>query len=227
MIKALMSQTKHASSEANSPKTQQDYQEIYEKLQAQESNRLTISSFLGGLTFAAFAAFESSPIKISLTKLDSGSAFGLAAAISLGMSTLIFLAVAVSAYQSIRHLSRISQKTREELSGNSPTSKSNLEDSTEEISLEDVKIRQDFERIKLAWKIHEESEKAINLGFALLILALILVGLAVNYSVGAAVIISLLFVAYYFRTVRNMLTTWMKAKVSRKSKNGVSRSTNE
>jgi hypothetical protein len=198
------------------PKTTKDYQETYEKLQSQESNRLTISSFLGGLTFAAFVAFESSPIKISFSGSNTQSTLALLAAICLGISTLIFLAVAVSAYQAIRHLDRISQDTRKKLERSSNVDENIAEASALGSSSENQKAGKDLERVRLAWKIHEESEKAISLGFVFLILALIFVGLEVNYSVGIVVIVALLIVAYYFRTVRNMLTDWISAKVSRR-----------
>jgi hypothetical protein len=212
-------QRRRRQSKQDYPRTEKDYQETYEKLQAQESNRLTISSFLGGLTFAAFAAFEASPIKTSLSKLDLEAAFALGAAISLGVSTLIFLAAALSAYQSLRHLGQVSQDASKELEQYSKTSKddNSLTRIEGDLALNE-KFRKDFERISSAWRIHEESEKAINLGFAFLILALIFVGLEVNYSVGIIVIVALLIVAYYFRTVRNMLTSWMRAKVSRHAK---------
>jgi uncharacterized membrane protein YcjF (UPF0283 family) len=196
--------------------TTNDYEESYEKLQSLESNRLTISSFLGGLTFAAFAAFESSPIKISFASFSVQEVFGLGAAICLGISTLIFLAVAVSAYQALRHLSQISQesvkKMQVERNSNGNVPRAILSESAPT----DSDLARDFRKIGLALRIHNEAEKAINLGFGFLIFALFFVGLEVNYSVGIIVILSFFLVAYYFRTVRNMLTHWLKLKVSRK-----------
>jgi hypothetical protein len=197
------------------PKTWKDYQNVYDNLESRESNRLTFSTFLGGLTFAAFAAFESSPIKVSLATLDVQSGLALVAAILLGVSTLIFLAVAASAYQAIRHLSHVSQESKAKLQTVSPGDENIPESFMIDRYEGDKKIGRDLDRIRSAWSIHEESEKAISLGFLVLILALIFVGLEVNYSVGIVVIIALLAIAYYFRTVRNMLGDWIRAKVSR------------
>ncbi|MDH2900367.1 MAG: hypothetical protein PXY39_05300 [archaeon] len=197
------------------PKTWEDYQEVYERLQSQESNRLTISSFLGGLTFASFAAFESSPIKNSLARLDAQSVFALGTALLLGISTLIFLAVAVGAYQAIRHFSHISQESVDKLQSRDNTSDTIPEALTTERTGADNKVGNDLERIKSAWNIHEESDKAISIGFAFLIFALVLIGFEVNYSVGIIVIVGLLVLLYYFKTLRNMLGGWFRSKISK------------
>ena len=197
------------------PKTWKDYKEVYDRLQSQESNRLTISTFLGGLTFAAFAAFESSPLKISIGRLDFQAGLALGAAILLGVSTLIFLAVAVSAYQAIRHLNNISQESVTNLRTRD-NANSNIPDALTIVRSEgDKKVGTDLDRIKSAWDIHEESDKAISLGFVVLILALIFIGLEVNYTAGVVIILVLAIIAYYFRTVRNMLGSWIKAKISK------------
>ncbi len=197
------------------PKTLKDYQEAYADLESRESNRLTFSTFLGGLTFAAFAAFESSPIRTSIATFNAQSGLALSVAISLGVSTLIFLAVAASSHQAIRHLSNVSQESKTTLATAGTPDDSIPQTLTTERYRGDKKIGSDLDKIRSAWAIHQESDRAVNLGFLILMLALILIGVEANYSVGIVVTIALLIIGYYFKTVRNMLGSWLRSKVSK------------
>jgi len=163
------------------PATWKDFSEVYNRLKSQDSNRLTASSFLGGLTFAAFAALLS----------ISNSLVTIIIALPTLAATICFLLVVLSSYESLRLLYRIPYDTAKKLQDGSSGG-----------------IDSDQPELKTAWKIHFESRGLLSAGALLLLLAIVLIALAISVVAFIFAIGLLVVFAIILRTVRSILIFW-------------------
>ncbi len=90
----------------------------YLRVNSQGQNRLTISTFLTGLTFASFAALLASPPVASPT-VDL-VLFAVSGAL-MGVATLLFLLAAASTYAALQLLANVSPGVAKAMDDGTPT----------------------------------------------------------------------------------------------------------
>jgi hypothetical protein len=157
-----------------------EFQQHYWMVKNQDANRFSTSSFLGGFTLATFAALASSQGGIPMPQsLSDGNLVRLLIACLLIGATLFFLVSAMSSYQSIHLVNRLSHESVVKLERDGEEDCKTLEKSGSPGYGKET----DADRLKEAWKIHEGSGGFITPGFVLLLVALGFIGLEISWLV--------------------------------------------
>jgi len=197
------------------PNTWQDYQEVYSRLQKLDANRLNVSSWLGGLTLAAFAALTASST-FQFSSLGFSRTIPFIIACSLGIATLIFLATAYGAYHSIRLVGHLSRKNVMNLE----------DDKADQVkALGDLKAKKepkepdawmsDEDQLRKAWDIHENADGLVTTGLLFVGLALIGISVLINIWVFVITFVCLLFIVARSPSVISLVLESRKRKGER------------
>ena len=155
------------------------YKEDSETLQKLDQNRLTVSSFLGGLSFAAFATFAVAQVPRS-PLLGSSEQLFVSELVTflLAASTVLFLLTAYAAYTSIRLVSHKSLKKLDERYPNTHSEESTID----AMSPEDD-FRKGLDDFRKALDIHHGANGLITWGLITLVSALLFIALEINVGV--------------------------------------------
>jgi len=203
------------------PEKWQEYQEVYTRLQKQDGNRLNVSSWLGGLTLAAFSALAVGS-SFQSTLPDLGHSIPFLVATLLAMATLTFLVTAYSAYQSIRLVARLSGTNVSNLEDSHDQGANALDDHSAKVLdekaakvLDCLKLPRrdaneksalsDSERLRKAWRIHEEADSSITVGLVLLCGALIGIALEINVWIAVVAVACLIVLLLHSRSLIGLL----------------------
>jgi hypothetical protein len=193
------------------PETWQQYQMVYWQLKNLDANRLNVSSWLGGFTLAAFSALTASG-NIQLSGLDFGHIIRFFVAVCLVIASLLLLATAYSAYQTIRmvgHLTPTNVKNLEDSHYDAPDALVALEQERKDPGDSDL-ANSDSERLRQGWHIHEEASGSISWGLTLLGLALIGIATEINIWVVVFAVAGLICISWRSRTMTK--SVWESTK---------------
>lgn len=153
------------------------YRHYYLRVNTEGSARLTIATFLTGLTFGIFVARLTTNALVDLTvpTVLAGVIDAL-----LGAATFLFLLTAVSAYTATRLLAQLS-----------PSATAALEQPTP-VGLD----RHDARRLDEAYRVYMEPVRFIQAGLGLLLLSLLLLAFLASPILGVVVSYILVFLLY-------------------------------
>lgn len=154
------------------------YRHYYLHVSSEAQNRLTISTFLGGLTFASFAALLSAT---SLSSWTVQTILSAAIDILLGTATFLFLLTVAGTYTALQHLAQLSPTAVKNLGGDPPGAG----------QPDPVLDSRDVTRLTEAYQTYQEPRHFIPAGLALIFLSLLLIGFQINWLVG--IIVTLIF----------------------------------
>jgi hypothetical protein len=197
----------------------QDFSQIrhyYLRVSTQGQNRLTIGTFLAGLTFAAFAALLTTSIPTpgwsslgpltvneTLGNGDWWSALLLAlVAILLGVATFTFLLAVVGTYRALQHLAKVSPSVVAMLTNPPHPDPTGAYPPIDEM---------DQERLKDAFDTYTMSAYLIPRGIGALFLTLPLIALHTNWPVGVVSIVVGLILAYRLSDLRPVVVSTIRA----------------
>lgn len=147
------------------------YRHYYLRVTSEAQNRLTISTFLGGLTFASFAALLTAT---SIAQFTAAIILPAIVDILLGAATFLFLLTTASTYSALQHIAKLSPTAVKALGGDAPAP------GTPPPVLDPY----DIDRLIDAFNSYEQPKHFIPIGLALLFLSLLLIGFQINWVVG-------------------------------------------
>jgi hypothetical protein len=187
-----------------------EFQQQYWIVKNQDANRFSTSSFLGGFALATFAAlaYSQGGIPMPQSLADENLVRLIVACLLIG-ATLFFLVSAMSSYQSIHLVNRISHESVKKLES---AGEGDWETLGRSHSSKDDKAT-DAERLEEAWRIHEESGGFITPGFVSLLSALVFIGLEINWFV--LVIAGVCFIAIIWRLKGSLLRVFGLRRIAR------------
>lgn len=155
-----------------------DYRHYYLKVSGQVANRLQVGIFLGGLTFAAFAALLAGG-SMSLKSMSLDVISQLLATLLLAGASIVLLAGVIGAYGAQQHLGDLAPHTVD-LFGTSEAKSFAHEDGN---------------RLIDAYNAYTEGSASIVLGVVLLLLSLVCIGFHINLILGICISIVLAIIA--------------------------------
>lgn len=147
------------------------YRHYYLRVTSEAPNRLTISTFLGGLTFASFAALLTAT---SIAQFTAAAILPAIVDVLPGAATFLFLLTTASTYSALQHIAKPSPTAVKDLGGDPP----------EPGMLPPVLVPDDIDRLTDAFNSYEQPKHFIPVGLALVFLSLLLIGYQINWIVG-------------------------------------------
>jgi hypothetical protein len=172
---------------AESPATEfQHYRHCYLRVSTQGSNRLTISTFLSGLTFASLIALlVASPPTSTIHILNNLWWFANGILdLTLGVATLLFLVTAFGTFAALQHIANLS-----------PTIVQTLADIGSEKDFNNFKFRYplrfnlDIEEIDKAYSSYMGPALYTQTGLGLVFISLLIVNFRAGWLVGVATVV--------------------------------------
>lgn len=179
------------------------YRHYYLRVTSEAQNRLTISTFLGGLTFASFAALLTAT---SISQFTAATIVPAIVDVLLGAATFLFLLTTASTYSALQHVAKLSPTAVKDLGGDPPAPG----------TLPPVLNPNDIDRLTDAFNSYEEPKHFIPIGLGLVLLSLLLIGFQINWGVG--IITTIIFVVVLF-SVRTLVRTTFDTLRGRSSRN--------
>lgn len=157
---------------------QDRYGDEIQTLQKLDQNRLTASSFLGGLSFTAFVALASASLpQSSFLGLLLQPAVSWLVMLLLAVSTFLFLVAAYGAYESIRLTSHVSlPKMTSAFARKGRPKRASLAGMKAAL----LRTAEEKDPVRRAWQVHDDTAGFITAGFVFLLFALFLVALSVS-----------------------------------------------
>ena len=153
------------------------YRHYYLRVNNEGRNRLTVGTFLTGLTFGTFTARLA---VTALTGLNLQTLLVAAIDTFLGTATFLFLLTTLSTYTALQLLARLSPSAQAALGAPTP------------VALDD----HDARRLKTAYTAYEEPANFILWALGLIVASLLLMAFLASPVVGIAVAFILLLLLY-------------------------------
>lgn len=147
------------------------YRHYYLRVTSEAPNRLAISTFLGGLTFASFAALLTAT---SIAQFTAATILPAIVDVLLGAATFLFLLTTASTYSALQHIAKLSPTAVKALGGDPP----------EPGTPPPVLVPDDIGRLTDAFNSFEEPKHFIPTGLGLVFLSLLLISYQINWVVG-------------------------------------------